>query len=93
MRGPRGRAPLKSQRVSATTAAANGDTEFVVEAAGEKLAARAEQTAGWDKFSTADLGTVRIKQAGDFTVSVRAKAAAGWKAINLSSLRLQPVAR
>ena len=76
--------------VSATIAAANGDAEFVLEAAGENISGKVERTAGWDKFSTTDIGTVGIKSAGDFTVSVRAKDAASWKAINLNSLRFTP---
>jgi alpha-L-fucosidase len=76
--------------VSATIASANGDGEFILEAAGEKISAKAERTAGWDKFATSDLGTVEIKSAGDFTVSVRAKDAASWQAINLASLRFTP---
>jgi alpha-L-fucosidase len=79
--------------VSATIASANGDAEFVVEAADETISAKVGQTAGWDKFSTTDLGTVQIKQAGDFTVSVRAKDAASWKAINLNSLCFMPNTR
>ncbi len=73
--------------VSATIASANGDAEFQVEAAGHKLDGKVPRTAGWDKFATIDIGTVEIKQAGNFTVSVRAKDAANWQAINLASLR------
>jgi alpha-L-fucosidase len=80
-------------QVSATVATANGDAEFVVGVGGENLFARVPLTAGWDKFSTADLGTVEIKSAGDLTVSVRARDAASWKAINLNAIRLTPVAQ
>ena len=80
-------------QVSATIAAASGDAEFVVGVGGENLSAKIPQTAGWDKFSTTDLGTVEIKSAGDLTVSVRAKDAASWKPLNLNSVRLTPVAR
>jgi hypothetical protein len=73
--------------VSATIASANGEAALVLEAAGEKIFAKVPATAGWDKFATTDIGTVQIKSAGDFTVSVRAKDAASWKAINLNSLR------
>ena len=73
--------------ISATIASANGDAEFVVEAAGEKISGKVGRTAGWDKFATTDIGTVQIKQAGDFTVSLRAKDAPSWQAINLNSLR------
>jgi alpha-L-fucosidase len=76
--------------VAATIASANGAGEFVVEAGGEKISAIVPQTAGWDKFTTTDLGAVRFKSAGDFTVTVRAKDAGTWKAINLNSLRFAP---
>ena len=79
--------------VSATIASANGDGEFVLEAAGEKLSAKVPQTAGWDKFATTDTGTVEIKQAGDFTVSVKAKDVASWKPLNLASLNFTQVAK
>ena len=79
--------------ISATIATANGDAEFVMDAAGEKISGKVERTAGWDKFSTTDLGVVAIKSAGDFTVSVRAQDDASWKPINLASLRFTPVTK
>lgn len=78
--------------VSATIAAAAGEAEFVVEAGSAILTAKVSQTAGWDRFSTTDLGMLEIKSAGDFTLKVRAKDAAIWRAINLNSVRLTPVA-
>ena len=79
--------------ISATIASANGDAEFVVGAGRETLAASVPKTAGWNKFATTDIGTVQIRQAGDFTVTVRAKDAASWKAINLNALRFTPETR
>ncbi len=76
--------------ISATIASANGDAEFVLQAGDETLSARAPKTAGWDKFTTTDLGTVQLKRAGDVTVAVRAKDAASWQAINLNALRFTP---
>jgi alpha-L-fucosidase len=80
-------------QVSATIASANGDAEFQLEAAGQKLNGKVFRTAGWDKFATADIGTVEIKQAGNFTVVLRAKDLVAWQAINLNSLHLTPVAK
>ena len=80
-------------QISATIAAANGDADFIVAVGEESLSAKVPQTAGWDKFSTTDLGSVEIKSVGDLTVSVRSKDAASWKAINLNAIRLTPVAR
>jgi len=76
--------------ISASIASANGDAEFVVQAGGETLSARAPKTAGWDKFTTTDIGTVQLKQPGDVTVAVRAKDAASWRAMNLNALRFTP---
>ena len=80
-------------QVSATIASANGDAEFQLEAAGQKLNGKVFRTAGWDKFATADIGTVEIKQAGNFTVVLRAKDLVAWQAINLNSVHLTPVAK
>ena len=77
-------------RVSATLASANGDAEFVVAIGDDTLDARATKTGGWDKFADYQLGTIEIKRAGQWTVSVRAKDEASWRPINLNSLRLDP---
>ena len=76
--------------VSATVASANGGGEFVVEADGQKIAATVPQTAGWDTFATTEIGTLQLKRPVDFTVTVRAKDAGNWKAINLNSLQFTP---
>ena len=53
---------------------------------------RLRRLARWDKFTTTELGTVEIKQAGNTVVKVHAADAASWKAINVSSVRLVPMA-
>lgn len=78
---------------TATLAAADGGVTFVVQAGGETISASAPPTPGWGTYTVVDLGTVTIKQAGQFNISVRAKDAASWKPINLNSIRLTPVAR
>jgi alpha-L-fucosidase len=77
-------------KVSATIAAADGDGACVISIGDESLPARLANTGGWDRFSDINPGTIEVKQAGELTVSVRAKDAASWKAINLNSLRLEP---
>jgi hypothetical protein len=77
-------------KVSAIVAAADGDGEFVIGIGGERVPARVSKTDGWDKFSTLDIGLVEIKHAGELAVSVRARDAASWKAINLNSVQLMP---
>ena len=80
-------------KITTTLAVANSKAEFLVEVGGEKISATVPTTSGWDKYATTEIGTVTIKQAGDFTLKVLAKDAASWKPINLSSVRLEPVAQ
>ncbi len=77
-------------KITATVATAYGNAAFVVEAGDQSVAATVARTAGWDKFSTTELGVVEIKQSGNLTVNVKAKDEANWLAINLNSIRLTP---
>ena len=77
-------------KVSASTASANENVEFVVEAAAQQLTGKAPQTGAWSEFRETDLGQLKIEQPGDQTIKVRPKDAATWKAINLRSVRLTP---
>jgi alpha-L-fucosidase len=77
--------------VTATVAAAAGESEFDVDVAGHKLAGTAPDTGGWDRFQTVDLGEVEIEEAGELEIAVRPRAAATWKPINLRSVTLKPV--
>ncbi len=86
----RGAKPGKYQ-ITANIAAGAGDTELAVEAAGQTLTAKVAGTAGWDAFATTDVGGVDVGSTGAFTLKVRAKDAATWRAINLRSLSLVPV--
>ncbi len=79
--------------VSVTIAAANGLGEFVVQAGNQTFTATVPQTPGWDKFLTSQIGEVVITRPGEFTVTIRAKDPASWKAINLNSIRFAPVPR
>jgi alpha-L-fucosidase len=78
-------------RVTATVASANGVAQFVTEIGDESIIASASQTSGWDKFATFELGVVNIKNAGDFTLKVRAKDTSSWLPINLNSIQLSLV--
>jgi alpha-L-fucosidase len=80
-------------QVAATIASASGDADFVIEVAGQAVSARVPQTAGWDRFTMAEPGQVEIQSPGDFTVKVRARDAASWRAINLQAVSLSPLAR
>ena len=77
-------------KITATVATINDNAAFVVEAGDQRLDAKVARTANWDKFSTTELGLVEIKQAGNFSVNVRAKDEASWLAINLNSIQLTP---
>ena len=80
-------------KITTTLAVAKSKAEFLVEVGGEKISATVPTTSGWDQYATTEIGTVTIKQGGDFTLKVLAKDAASWKPINLSSIRLDPVAQ
>jgi len=75
--------------VSASVAAAKGESEFVVEVGSQPLAGKAPNTGDWSKFQTVTLGKVEIKDPGEVVIKVRAKDANTWKAINLAGLTLQ----
>ena len=79
--------------INVVTATLFGDAKFVVEVGEQTINVTPPASGGWDKFSTTALGTVEIKQAGQLVVKVRAADAASWKAINLNSVRLIPVAQ
>ena len=85
----RGAKPGKYQ-LTANIAAGAGGAELAVEAAGQTLTAKVAGTAGWDDFVATDLGVVDIGSTSTFTLKVRAKDAATWRAINLRSLSLVP---
>jgi len=78
-------------KVATQCAAVSGGTDFVLEAAGRQLSAKAPQTSGWNKYQNVQLGRLEIKEAGTQEVKVRAKDAAHWKAINLRAIVLTPV--
>jgi alpha-L-fucosidase len=78
-------------KVSATLATPNAGAHFVIDVNGQTLAAAAPATGSWDEFQTVELGQVELPQPGNLIVTVRAQDAASWKAINLNSVRLNPV--
>jgi alpha-L-fucosidase len=78
-------------KVTASCAAAVGDSRFVLEAAGQKQEAKAPATGSWDKYIEVAAGTIQVKQAGVQTVKVHPRDAQSWKAINLRWIKLQRV--
>jgi alpha-L-fucosidase len=77
-------------KVSATVATLYDDASFVVDVGGKKFSAPIPMTGGWDKFQMIELGRINIKEPGNLEVKVGAQDSAGWKAINLNSVRLTP---
>jgi alpha-L-fucosidase len=75
-------------KVTASCSTLHADAVFVVEAAGRKMEGKAPVTGAWDKFSEIDVGTVEVTKSGVQTVSMRARDAQSWKAINLRWLKL-----
>jgi alpha-L-fucosidase len=74
--------------LTASIAAAKGDSAVTVELAGQKLEAKLPATEGWDKFATVELGTVEIKQPGEQTLAIKPRDAASWKAVNLRWVKM-----
>ncbi|HEX8465179.1 MAG TPA: alpha-L-fucosidase [Abditibacterium sp.] len=83
-------APPGTYRLALETATIHPSSEFFVEIAGRKIAAKALVTGDWNRFTTLDLGEVQIPQAGPIAVSVR-PAAGTWNALNLRAVRLVKV--
>jgi hypothetical protein len=77
-------------KISLNLSTVHAGAEFVVEIAGKKLAGKAPQTGDWEKFQGCGVGQIEINSPGIQTLSVRAKNADGWKAINLRDVRLTP---
>ena len=75
-------------KLTASIAAAKGDSAVVVEVAGQKLEAKLPATEAWDKFATVELGSVEIKQAGEQTLAIKPREAATWRAVNLRWVKM-----
>jgi alpha-L-fucosidase len=73
--------------VTARIATTHAASEFVLEAAGQQLVGKVQQTGDWDNFRMIELGKVDIKQPGVQEVKLRPRAAATWRPINLQSVR------
>ena len=78
-------------KVATAAAKEHGESEFVVELAGCKLTGKAVETGSWDKYEPVNLGQALIEKAGEQTVTVHAKDASKWKAINLRAITFEPV--
>jgi alpha-L-fucosidase len=75
-------------KVTASYACVSGESEFVVELAGQQISGKAGQTAGWDQFKELSLGQVEINKPGEQVVKVRPKDPQNWRAMNLRFVKL-----
>ncbi len=78
-------------KVVATCATVHSGSAFVVELADRKLESVVPTSGTWDKFVEVQAGVIEIPQAGEQTLSIRPRDEKSWKAINLRSIRLEPV--
>jgi len=65
-------------------------SRFVVAAGGEAITATSTETGSWATFTTRELGTLRIREAGPSTLTVRPETPPAWKVIGLRSIVLSP---
>ncbi|MBE3100324.1 MAG: alpha-L-fucosidase [Planctomycetes bacterium] len=75
-------------KVSASCAAANGESALAVEVADQKAEGKVPATGAWDKFATSEMGVIEVKQPGEQAVKVRPRDAESWKAVNLRWVKL-----
>ena len=68
-----------------------GDSELVVDLAGQKLSGTARKTDGWYAFQTLKLGTIELTKPGKQELGLRARDAAQWKAINVRDVTLKKI--
>ncbi len=80
-----------SYEVRVVCSTANGDTDFVVDLAGQKLHGRAKQTKSWYDYETVTPGKVRIDNGGPRQLVIRVANPAKWKPLNVRDIRLCPI--
>ena len=74
--------------VSASFATPHEGGEVSLGVGGQTISAKVPQTGGWGEFRTTEFGQVNLQQAGEQVVSVRARSADTWKAVNLRAVTL-----
>ena len=74
-------------KVSVNLSRAGAPSEFVIEVAGQQLVGTTENTEAWDKFKDVRIGKIEIKEAGEQVVTLKAKDAKSWKAINVRHVK------
>lgn len=79
--------------VEVSLACANGvgGSEYVLAVAEQELAGTVKNTGGWTSFATEKLGTLKIDEAGTYTLSVKPKTMPRGAVMNLKSVTLLPI--
>jgi alpha-L-fucosidase len=77
--------------INLKVASVHAGAEFVVEIGGQTFIGKTPDAGDWETFHGCGVGPVDIKSPGVQILSVRAKDAASWKAINLRDIQLSPV--
>jgi arylsulfatase A len=71
------------------TGSGGSQVEFSV--AGESVVTTVEETGGFQKFVTREIGTIKIARPGDYTLSVKPRTKPGAAVMDLRQVRLVPV--
>jgi hypothetical protein len=68
----------------------SGDSEYVVVIGNQAVVGKTKVTGGWQTYETADLGTIRIGEAGVVSAMVRGLRKPGLALLNLRAIVLKP---
>ncbi len=71
----------------------SGGTEYVVSVGRKDVAAKVSGTGGWTNFTAETIGSVRLVEAGEYTLKVVPKKLVGGSVMNLKSVKLVPMMR
>jgi alpha-L-fucosidase len=66
-------------------------SEFAVAMGDQLLSGRSNSTGDWSKFTTEELGTLKLGKSGNYTLAVRPKAEPKWRVIGLQAVILTPL--
>lgn len=76
-------------QVTMVYSAAYADTDFVITLAGQMLTGTAKKTPGWFHYGSLGVGKVSVEKASVVELTVRAKAPARWRAMNIRHVELK----
>jgi alpha-L-fucosidase len=79
--------------ISMNTAAAVGETAFVIAVGDQQISGKAPATESWSDYKTHTVGRVTVKTPGTYAVSVKPEDPGAWKAMGLERVVIKPVAQ